>query len=411
MSQGKQDRQQDEVGKMFVGGLSWKTTQESLHIYFSKYGEVVDCVVMKNPETGKSRGFGFVTYKDPSCLETVLSIQPHLLDDKQIDPKACNPRGSQKKTSHVTKGKKIFVGGLAPTASENDLREFFSKYGNVTEVSIMYDQQKQRSRGFGFVSFDSEEAVENTVAEHYININGKQAEIKRAEPQSGRGDGGGRGGGGGGGGGRSFNNMGTWNQSNGNGQMGGGMPQGWGGGPQGGGWGQQGFMPQGQWGQQQFGGQWGQGFPQQQPFMPNQGAGGAGGMGQGFGQFPQQNPQQQAAMYSQQPSGNWTQPQQMVPQGQSMPAQMPSQMGQMPPNTNFDYNYAQPGFQGNMPGMATPGGGPQGDSPVVSQTPPTQVYQSPQGMPAQQTTPAGYTRDPRVSQSNSTPSFHPYRRQ
>jgi hypothetical protein len=46
--------------KLFVGGLSWETTQDSLQRYFSRYGEVIDCVVMKNNETGRSRGFGFV---------------------------------------------------------------------------------------------------------------------------------------------------------------------------------------------------------------------------------------------------------------------------------------------------------------------------------------------------------------
>lgn len=46
--------------KLFVGGLSWETTQDTLQRYFSHYGEVIDCVVMKNNETGRSRGFGFV---------------------------------------------------------------------------------------------------------------------------------------------------------------------------------------------------------------------------------------------------------------------------------------------------------------------------------------------------------------
>ena len=52
--------------------------------FFSRYGEVIDCVVMKNPNTGKSRGFGFVTFKDPSCVETVLSSGPHVLDSRQV---------------------------------------------------------------------------------------------------------------------------------------------------------------------------------------------------------------------------------------------------------------------------------------------------------------------------------------
>ena len=57
---------------------------ESLLGYFAQFGEIVDCVVMKNPETGKSRGFGFVTYKDPSCVETILSVTAHIVDGRQV---------------------------------------------------------------------------------------------------------------------------------------------------------------------------------------------------------------------------------------------------------------------------------------------------------------------------------------
>lgn len=52
----KTKMEEDERGKLFVGGLSWETTQENLQRFFSRYGEIVDCVVMKNNETGRSRG-------------------------------------------------------------------------------------------------------------------------------------------------------------------------------------------------------------------------------------------------------------------------------------------------------------------------------------------------------------------
>jgi len=62
---------------------------ESLLAYFSRYGEVTDCVVVMNPATGKSRGFGFVNFKDPSCVETVMAAGPHLLDGKQVHIESC----------------------------------------------------------------------------------------------------------------------------------------------------------------------------------------------------------------------------------------------------------------------------------------------------------------------------------
>ncbi|CAG9565959.1 unnamed protein product [Danaus chrysippus] len=183
--------------KLFVGGLSWETSQENLQRYFSRYGDVIDCVVMKNSESGRSRGFGFVTFAEPSLVNVVLQNGPHQLDGRTIDPKPCNPRTLQK-PKRGGGYPKVFLGGLPSNITETDLRVFFGRYGKVMEVVIMYDQEKKKSRGFGFLSFEDEISVERVTQEHFINLNGKQVEIKRAEPRDGSGklgSGGGMGGG------------------------------------------------------------------------------------------------------------------------------------------------------------------------------------------------------------------------
>ncbi|XP_065222998.1 heterogeneous nuclear ribonucleoprotein 27C-like isoform X2 [Planococcus citri] len=169
----------DERGKLFVGGLSWDTTQETLQKYFSRYGEVIDCVVMKNSDSGRSRGFGFITFADPSNVNIVLQNGPHVLDGRTIDPKACTPRSMQKKKGGNFP--KVFLGGLPSNVTETDLRTFFGRYGKVMEIVIMYDQEKKKSRGFGFLGFEDEDAVDRCCADHFVNLNGKQVEIKRAE--------------------------------------------------------------------------------------------------------------------------------------------------------------------------------------------------------------------------------------
>ncbi|XP_076225134.1 heterogeneous nuclear ribonucleoprotein at 27C isoform X8 [Nomia melanderi] len=178
----KTEMDDDEKGKLFVGGLSWETTQENLQRYFGRYGEVIDCVVMKNSESGRSRGFGFVTFSDPANVPLVLQNGPHQLDGRTIDPKPCNPR-TQQKPKRSGGFPKVFLGGLPSNVTETDLRSFFTRFGKVMEVVIMYDQEKKKSRGFGFLSFEDEDAVDRCVAEHFVNLNGKQVEIKRAEPR------------------------------------------------------------------------------------------------------------------------------------------------------------------------------------------------------------------------------------
>ena len=60
---------------MFIGGVSRDTTNEMFVAEFSKFGEVVDSVVMRDKFTGVSRGFGFVTFKTNEAVSKVLSSQ------------------------------------------------------------------------------------------------------------------------------------------------------------------------------------------------------------------------------------------------------------------------------------------------------------------------------------------------
>jgi RNA-binding protein Musashi len=108
---------------MFIGGLSWQTTPENLKNYFSQYGEVLECMIMKDAITKRSRGFGFITFKDANSVEKVLAKEVHMLDEKQIDPKQAYPR--QKHPKMVTRTKKIFVGGLSANTTVEDVKKIF----------------------------------------------------------------------------------------------------------------------------------------------------------------------------------------------------------------------------------------------------------------------------------------------
>ncbi len=171
--------------KVFVGGLSWETDEKSLRDYFGRYGTVSDCVIMRDRHTGHPRGFGFVTYDDEAVADRVAA-ERHELDGRQVEAKRAVPRSEcapAARVAHARATKKVFVGGLPATCGQEQIVDYFSRFGEIADAQVMYDHHTGNSRGFGFVTFVSEATVDRVVECDDHDIMGKFVDVKRAEPR------------------------------------------------------------------------------------------------------------------------------------------------------------------------------------------------------------------------------------
>ncbi|KAK4366113.1 hypothetical protein RND71_013993 [Anisodus tanguticus] len=196
-----------DEGKLFVGGLGWDIKEDKLRGYFSNYGEVTHATVMRDRVTGISRGFAFVVFSDPSVIDVILQDK-HTIDGRPVEAKKALPREQQQslrsRLPHASedtrpegniKTRKIFVGGLPSSLTEEEFSQYFQNYGNVTDKVIMFDPNTGRPRGFGFITFDSEDAADKVLHKNFHELKNKLVEVKRALPKEANPAGNGRAGG------------------------------------------------------------------------------------------------------------------------------------------------------------------------------------------------------------------------
>ncbi|KAL6647792.1 hypothetical protein ACP70R_015229 [Stipagrostis hirtigluma subsp. patula] len=210
---------QGESRKLFVGGIPAGAQEEEMRAHFARFGEVRSVVVMRDRETGHGRGFGFVEFEDEGAAARALGDgdKPrHIICGRTVDVKRARTRlpreqddrhaqhqqldqgvgqmhndsqlpalnGTVDSADNVsTESKKVFVGGLRDNITEGQFRAYFETFGTVTDAVVIYDSMTSKSRGFGFVTFDSKEAVSKVIQQSFHNLNGTKVEAKVAIPK------------------------------------------------------------------------------------------------------------------------------------------------------------------------------------------------------------------------------------
>lgn len=168
-----------EQRKLVVLGIPWDVDTDGLKEYMSKFGELEDCIVMKERSTGRSRGFGYVTFVSVDDAKNVLSSE-HSLGDRTLEVKVATPKEEMR--APVKKVTRIFVARIAPSVTEETFRSHFEKYGDITDLYMPKDRGSKTHRGIGFITFATADSVENLMKETH-ELGGSDVVVDRATPK------------------------------------------------------------------------------------------------------------------------------------------------------------------------------------------------------------------------------------
>jgi polyadenylate-binding protein len=164
------------VGNIFIKNLDKSIDNKSLYDTFSAFGNILSCKIAVD-ELGNPKGYGFVHFEtEEAALEAIAKVNGMLLNDKKVFVgRWMSKKERLEKTGNQPKKfTNVFVKNFGEEMDDEKLREICSGAGNIVSLKVMCDQEG-KSKGFGFVSFETPEEAEKAVTV----LNGKDIEERK----------------------------------------------------------------------------------------------------------------------------------------------------------------------------------------------------------------------------------------
>ncbi|KAI1487833.1 hypothetical protein F5X96DRAFT_680927 [Biscogniauxia mediterranea] len=157
-------------GNIFIKNLDAAIDNKALHDTFAAFGNILSCKVAQD-ENGNSKGYGFVHYEtDEAAAAAIKHVNGMLLNEKKVYVGHHIPKKDRQSKFEEMKANftNVYVKNISPDTTDDDFRELFEKFGDVTSSSLARDNEG-KSRGFGFVNYTTHESAAKAVEE----LNGK----------------------------------------------------------------------------------------------------------------------------------------------------------------------------------------------------------------------------------------------
>ncbi|KAH7554294.1 hypothetical protein JRO89_XS12G0157900 [Xanthoceras sorbifolium] len=153
---------------------------------FRMHGEIEEGAVIYDKATGKSRGYGFITYKHMESTQIALRAPSKLIDGRMaVCNLACEGLNGVSAIPDLSQ-RKLYIGGLSPDITTEMLLNFFGRHGEIEEGSVAYDKDTNESRGFGFVTYKTVEAAKKAIDDPQKILGARTIIVKLADTHKGK---------------------------------------------------------------------------------------------------------------------------------------------------------------------------------------------------------------------------------
>ncbi|KAH8252320.1 hypothetical protein KR038_005807 [Drosophila bunnanda] len=152
------------VGNVFIKNLDRTIDNKAIYDTFSAFGNILSCKVATD-EKGNSKGYGFVHFEtEEAANSSIDKVNGMLLNGKKVYVGKFIPRKEREKElgEKAKLFTNVYVKNFTEEFDDEKLKEFFEPYGKITSYKVM-SKEDGKSKGFGFVAFETTEAAEAAV--------------------------------------------------------------------------------------------------------------------------------------------------------------------------------------------------------------------------------------------------------